>query len=105
MMGSPTLAHVLVLSMLLVGATSLSAPKLLGTFAFHSAGFVSLLRNESSSGVKYDLLLSSFGFSKTDVAVVVDVGSQLKDIPNIKPRSINTDMKWPNFITGVPGKF
>lgn len=77
-------------------------PKLLGTFKFEHAGFLSLFRNTSAPGVKYNVLLSSFSFGSSDVAVVLDIGQKLKNVSSVKPFSINKSMKWPNFLTGVP---
>ncbi|GFR86201.1 hypothetical protein ElyMa_004193800 [Elysia marginata] len=103
-MGLSPFILVLVLSAFLQGASSQfsAQPKLLGTFPYRSAGFLSLSRNTSAPGVKYDLLLSSFSFRESDVSVVLDVGARLKNVSAIRPRSINKSMRWPNDIKVVP---
>ncbi|KAK3787449.1 hypothetical protein RRG08_025715 [Elysia crispata] len=103
-MKSSPLTHIVLLSAALAQVASLSYPRaeLLGRFQFKNAGFVSFFRNTSTRGVRYDMLVSSFGFLESDVAVVLDVGAQLKNVSAIKPISINKKMKWPNFVSGIP---
>ena len=105
-MKSSPLIFIVLLSAALAQVASLSSPRaeLLGRFQFKNAGFVSFFRNTSTRGVRYDMLVSSFGFLESDVAVVLDVGAQLKNVSAIKPISINKKMKWPNFVSGIPGK-
>ncbi|GFO16885.1 hypothetical protein PoB_004339000 [Plakobranchus ocellatus] len=102
----------MMLSAVFVIAASLpynAQPRLIGKFPFQTSAFCSLFPNTSSvssgargGAVKYDLLLSAFGFFETNVGVVVDIGAQLKNISAIQPRSITKKMKWPNAISGVP---
>ncbi|RUS86576.1 hypothetical protein EGW08_005657 [Elysia chlorotica] len=104
MKSSPLVLIVLISAVLVqtgpVSGVSITRATLLGTFYYEEAGFISLFQNTSTQ--KYNLLLSSFGIFKSDVAVVLDVGSQLKNVSAITPKSLNKEMKWPNFIEKVP---
>ncbi|RUS86575.1 hypothetical protein EGW08_005656, partial [Elysia chlorotica] len=96
-----TVARTLVLIGMTMQVASVIRPTLLGKIPFRSPGFINLIEVTSSSGQKYNLVISS-SQPYNQVGLVKDIGSLLNSVNTISPDVINTGLLAPNLISGVP---
>ncbi|GFR86193.1 hypothetical protein ElyMa_004193500 [Elysia marginata] len=104
-MALPALTHLLLLSALALPVASLITTTLKSKFQFGSPGFLTLSKDTTVGGAKYNLFISSPNSSGSKVGVVKDVGAQLRDnADSITPNEINNAVVWPNVVNAIPRK-